>query len=194
MPKKLLEIAADIVQAQASVGQMSSDDIASTLAKTFATLQRMQKCEDEGALMDVVTQVEAFQPDEQVPEVLKAQESIQNDKIICLECGMEFRQLTAKHLVSHVLTPREYKKKHGFALKTPLSAKSLTKARSKAAKKRGLPESLVRYQEERRQAKAEASVLEAVSQEAAVPEAAVLEQSESMQSPTKRGRRKKAES
>ena len=188
MPKKLLEIAADIVQAQASVGQMSPDDIASTLAKTFATLQRMQKCEEDGAIMDVASQPEVAQPEEQVPEALKAQESIQNDKIICLECGMEFRQLTAKHLVSHGLTPREYKKRYGFALKTPLSAKSLTKARSRAAKKRGLPESLIKFQEERRQKK-----VETASQEGTLPEPVVQEKTEAKKPQPKRGRKKKSE-
>jgi hypothetical protein len=40
-------------------------------------------------------------------------------------------------------------------MKQPLSAKALTKARSKAAKKRGLPENLVKYQEGRKQKKIE---------------------------------------
>ena len=48
-------------------------------------------------------------------------------------------------------------KKYGFAMQHPLSAKALTKARSKAAKKRGLPEKLQKYMEARRQKKAEAS-------------------------------------
>ena len=65
------------------------------------------------------------------------------------------RQLTVKHLSIHDLTLKEYKKKYGFTIKTPLSAKSLTKARSKAAKKRGLPENLKRAIEARRQKRAE---------------------------------------
>ena len=190
MPKKLLEIAADIIQAQASVGQMTPEDIASGLAKTFATLQRMQKCEDEGAIMEIAGPADLASSEEQVPEAMKAQDSIQNDKITCLECGMEFRQLTAKHLVSHSLTPREYKRKYGFALKTPLSAKSLTKARSRAAKKRGLPESLVKYQKDRKRAREEVTLQEtAVS----LPEIAPVEMIEETKAPVKRGRRKKVE-
>jgi hypothetical protein len=49
--------------------------------------------------------------------------------------------------------PKEYRKKYGFSARTPLSAKSLTKARSKAAKKRGLPENLKKAIDARRQAK-----------------------------------------
>ncbi len=67
------------------------------------------------------------------------------------------KQLTKKHLASHDMSAKEYKNKYGFTLRTPLAAKSLTKARSKAAKKRGSPEKLVQYLEARRQKKAEAS-------------------------------------
>jgi len=67
------------------------------------------------------------------------------------------RQLTHKHLVFHDMNQNEYRKKYGFAMGTPLAAKSLTKARSKAAKKRGLPENLRKAIEARRQRKAAAS-------------------------------------
>jgi predicted transcriptional regulator len=66
------------------------------------------------------------------------------------------RVLTVKHLVSHGMSPKEYRKKYGFTMRTPLAARSLTKARSKAAKKRGLPENLKKAIEARRREKAEA--------------------------------------
>jgi len=69
-------------------------------------------------------------------------DSIQNDKVICLECGSEMRQLTKKHLVSHGMNQKDYRKKYGLTMRTPLEAKSLTEARRKAAKERGLPEKL----------------------------------------------------
>jgi hypothetical protein len=55
------------------------------------------------------------------------------------------------------MTAKEYRKKYGFTMRTPLAAKSLSKARSKAARKRGLPEKLKQAIEARRQAKAKAS-------------------------------------
>ncbi len=154
--KKLLDIAAEIVQAQASVGQMSADQIEQSLVKTFSTLQRMQKAEDEGVLLDGVA-VREINGVESEPARKEPLESIQDDKVVCLECGTQMRQLTTKHLGTHNLTPREYKQKWGFSLKQPLSARSLTRARSKAAKKRGLPANLVKFQEERKQKKAEAT-------------------------------------
>ncbi len=155
--RKLLEIAAEIVQAQASVGQMSAENIEQALLKTFSTLQRMQRAEEKGILLERGGGADEMPAEEAAVVKKEPRESILDDKIICLECGTEMRQLTTKHLSSHSLTPREYKKKYGFSLKQPLSAKSLTKARSKAAKKRGLPENLVKFLAERKQKKAEAA-------------------------------------
>jgi predicted transcriptional regulator len=154
--RKLLDIAAEIIQAQASVGQMSAEQIEQSLIKTFSTLQKMQRAEEKGILLDKVTG-EDVPVEEAAPQKKEPRESIQDDRIVCLECGTEMRQLTTKHLSSHSLTPRDYKKKWGFSLKQPLSARSLTKARSKAAKKRGLPENLVKFLEERKQKKVESS-------------------------------------
>ncbi|MGC9196551.1 MAG: MucR family transcriptional regulator [Syntrophobacteraceae bacterium] len=149
--KKLLDIAAEIVQAQASVGLMSAEQIEQSLVKTFSTLQRIQLAEEKGMFLDCSVSGE-ISSSQTVGEALQ---SIQDDKIVCLECGTQMRQLTTKHLGTHNLTPREYKRKWGFSMKQPLSARSLTKARSKAAKKRGLPEKLVKFLEERKQKKLE---------------------------------------
>ena len=156
MTKKLIEIAAEMVQTQASLTPMTATDIASSLRQVFVTLQEMQKAEVGGIELAPNAEVAGEAPTEEKP-VLSPANSIQNDKVICLECGAEMRQLTSKHLVFHGMSQKEYKKKYGFAMRTPLSAKSLTKARSKGAKKRGLPEKLQKYIEARRQKKAAAS-------------------------------------
>ncbi len=156
MPKKLIEIASEIVQTQVSLTSMSAAEIASSLRQVFSTLQEMQKAEAGGIELAPTAEVAGEAPTEEKP-VLSPANSIQNDKVICLECGAEMRQLTSKHLVSHGMNQKEYRKKYGFTMRTPLAAKSLTKARSKAAKKRGLPEKLQRYIEARKQKKAAAS-------------------------------------
>jgi predicted transcriptional regulator len=129
---------------------MATSEIASSLRQVFSTLYELQRAESG--------EIELPKIQESAPaKVLSPADSIQNDRVICLECGAEMRQLTSKHLVSHGMSQREYRKKYGFSMRTPLAAKSATKARSKAAKKRGLPEKLKQYIEARRQAKAEAS-------------------------------------
>ncbi len=148
MSKKLIEVASEIVQKQVSLAPMTAAEIAASLREVFTTLNELQKAESgeiELPKMEELPPVEALTPEN----------SIQKDKVICLECGAEFRQLTKLHLVSHGMTAKEYKKKHGFTMRTPLAAKSLTKARSKAAKKRGLPENLRKYVDTRKQGKAE---------------------------------------
>jgi predicted transcriptional regulator len=93
----------------------------------------------------------AFAASQENPlEPATPKDSIREGRIMCLECGIEMKQLTRKHLGLHGLTPRDYKKKWGFSMRTPLSAKSLSRARSRAAKKRGLPPNLVKFQQERK--------------------------------------------
>ncbi len=160
MPKQLVEIASDIVQTQVSITPMSSADISSSLRQVFSTLREMQRAESG--------EIELPKTQESAPaQALTPADSIQNDKIICLQCGAEMKQLTQKHLVDHGMNQKEYRKKYGFTMKTALSAKSVTKARSKAAKKRGLPENLKKYTEARRQEKAKATK-PAVTEKAAV--------------------------
>lgn len=156
MTRKLVEISADIIQNQVSTTPMSPDELVLSLQKVFRALQDMQKSETDGTVLDLAKTLEEGS-EESGPPQISPRESIQQDKIVCLECGAEMRQLTARHLVSHELTPREYRKKYGFTMRTPLSAKSLTKARSKAAKKRGLPEKLVQFLEAKKQQKAAAA-------------------------------------
>lgn len=152
MEKKLIEIASEIVKTQVSLNPMSGNEIATSLREVFKTLQEMQKSEVGGIDIEAVGGKENQQEQKSGPDIVPAN-SIQNDKIICLECGKEMRQLTARHLSAHGLTPREYRQKYGFTLRTPLSAKSLTRVRSKIAKKRGLPANLTKFLEEKRQTK-----------------------------------------
>jgi predicted transcriptional regulator len=154
MDKKLLELAVEIVQAQVALSKMSGEEIESVLIRVYNALYKMQQAEREGRFATLegdgsggsAAQSEAM-------EKIDPHSSIQEDKVICLECSAEFRQLTANHLKTHGLSPREYKRKWGFPLKQPLAARMLTKERSKSAKKRGLPEKLQRYLENKRQEK-----------------------------------------
>jgi predicted transcriptional regulator len=155
--KKLIEIASEIVQTQVSLTPMSATEIASSLRQVFITLHELQKAEAGGIELAPTAEVAGEAPAEEKP-VLSPANSIQNDKVICIECGAEMKVLTSKHLVSHGLNQKEYRKKYGFSMRAPLAAKSLTKARSKAAKKRGLPEKLQKYIEARRQSKAKSLI------------------------------------
>jgi len=138
MAKSLVEMAAEIIAAQASQSRMTPDEITEGLQKTYEALQRIQSRE-EGV-------------PEAVPEKLPRptpSASIQRNKIICLECRREFKQLSKRHLASHGLTPKSYKQKYGIRLGTALTAKSLSARRRKMAKERGLGEKLAQARKKR---------------------------------------------
>ena len=132
MSKSLVEMTAEIVQSQISSKEMSNDEIKSALHDTFQTLQNLHDAEASGLPLDQAAAKPAMAPEK----------SIQRNKVICLECGQGFKMLSPKHLRSHDLTPKEYRKKYGFSMRQPLCAKSLSERRSKSGKKRGLPENL----------------------------------------------------
>ena len=106
MSKKLIEIASEIVQTQVSSTPMSAADITASLRQVFGTLLEMQKAEVGGIELAPATQGAGEAPSEEKPGLSPA-DSIQNDKVICLECCAEMRQLTSKHLVSHGMNQKE---------------------------------------------------------------------------------------
>ena len=133
MAKSLVEMTAELVQAQCTAKSMTTDEIALSLQNTFNALQALQLDEAKGSLAEGGAV--------QAP-AMSADKSIQKNKIVCLECGQEFKMLSPKHLRSHGLTGKEYRKKYGFSMRQPLCAKALSDRRKKAGKARGLPEKL----------------------------------------------------
>ena len=132
MSKSLVEMTAEIIQSQISSKQMSTEEIKAALNDTFQTLKSLQESESLGIEVE---------PEESNP-VMDPKKSIQKNKIICLECGQEFKMLSPKHLKSHELNSKEYRKKHGFSARQPLCAKALSEKRSQSGKERGLPDNL----------------------------------------------------
>ena len=77
-------------------------------------------------------------------------DSIQQDKIVCLECGEKFKQISHTHLSrKHNLTPTQYRKKHGLPKGQPLTSLALTERRKKTAAKLRLGERLKKAREEK---------------------------------------------
>jgi len=133
MSKTLVEMTAEIVQSQIGSKQMTTDEIKSALNETFQALKSLQNTEASGQV-EPGTEVNA--------PVVDPKKSIQKNKVVCLECGQEFKMLSPKHLKSHGLDAKEYRKKYGFTARQPLCAKSLSEKRSASGKERGIPENL----------------------------------------------------
>jgi len=133
MSKTLVEMTADIIQSQISSKQMTTDEIKAALNETFQALKSLQDTE-AGSAVEPGAEVTA--------PAVDPKKSIQKNKVVCLECGQEFKMLSPKHLKSHGLDSKEYRKKYGFSARQPLCAKALSEKRSASGKERGIPANL----------------------------------------------------
>jgi predicted transcriptional regulator len=139
MSKSLVEMASEIVAAQVRQVPMAHEEISVSVKKVFTILQQLQV-------------LEAGIPgtsDGEGTGKLTPQDSIQRHRVICLECHKEFKLLSNRHLALHGMNSREYKRKYGLPLRQALSAKSLTLARRKIAKEKGLGEKLVAHRRQK---------------------------------------------
>lgn len=135
MSKTLVQMTAEIIQSQISSKQMTTDEIKAALNDTFQALKALQDAESCG-IVEMESDMAAATPS------VDPKKSIQKNKIVCLECGQEFKMLSPKHLKSHGLDSKEYRKKYGFSARQPLCAKTLSEKRSASGKERGIPENL----------------------------------------------------
>lgn len=70
-------------------------------------------------------------------EVQEPEDSIQEEKVICLECGKVFKMLTKAHLEKeHMLSREEYCEKHGLPPKQKLSSTKILSMRKKEMEER----------------------------------------------------------
>ena len=90
---------------------MSAVEMEAALRKAFDSLKSIKAIE-EGV--------------EAEPAPMDPKKSILKNKVICLQCGKEFKQLGNRHLKEHGLDAKAYRKKYGFKARQPLAAKSLS--------------------------------------------------------------------
>ena len=139
MPKSLVEMASEIIAAQARHAPMSPEELSEGVKKVFVILQQLQVLESGMPSPSEGDGVGKLTP----------QDSIQRNRVICLECNKEFKLLSNRHLALHGMNSREYRLKYGLPMRQALSAKSLTLARRKIAKEKGLGEKLVAHRRKR---------------------------------------------
>ena len=141
MSKSLVEMASEIIVAQVRQAPMSPEEISEGVKKVFVILQQLQGL--EAGMLGPSGEGEGIGK-------LTPQDSIQRHRVICLECHKEFKLLSNRHLALHGMNSREYKLKYGLPRRQALSAKSLTLARRKIAKEKGLGEKLVAHRRKRK--------------------------------------------
>lgn len=118
--EEYLKSALEIVKAQASVRNMTDEEITSMVKRLAGGIREIS----EGCSAGENSAATGLDPKKAVKE----------KTVTCLECGKSFKVITKKHLGSHGLTPEEYKEKHGLKKGTPLVCKALQRDRRKKMK------------------------------------------------------------
>jgi predicted transcriptional regulator len=114
-----LKEALEIVRAQASVRNMTEEEITSMVKNLAQGIRSIM----EGELV-------ATEPEPPVDP----KKAIRDKSIICLESGKAFKVLTKRHLAKYGLTPEEYREKWGYDKGTPLVCRELQRERRKKMK------------------------------------------------------------
>lgn len=112
--------ALEIVKAQASVRNMTEEEIASMVKSLAESIKSLSEGE----------QAPKEEQKEQEPPV-DPKKAIREKSVVCLECGKTFKVLTKRHLATHDLTPAQYKEKWGYKKGAALIARSLARERRK---------------------------------------------------------------
>lgn len=111
-----LKQAIEIVKAQASVRNMSEEEITSMISALAQSIRGV--AEGTATASDSEPAVDP-------------KNAIREKSVICCECGKSFKVLTKRHLATHGLTPEQYREKWGYKKGTSLVAKSLARDRRK---------------------------------------------------------------
>lgn len=132
---ELVEMATQIVTAQASSQAMSTEELKEAVKGIFEELKHCARGE--------------MSPADSLAHLIESPHlSIKNDHILCLECGRKMKLLGNKHLETHNMTPTEYKIKYGIKKTTSLSSRNLTHKRKRQAIARGAGAGLHKWRKE----------------------------------------------
>jgi len=123
--EEYLKEALEIVKAQASVREMTEEEITSMVKKLAEGIKSV----DTGT--DLVSD-NGFGVVQEAP--VDPKKAVRDKSIICLECGRSYKTLTKRHLAKYGLTPDEYRDKWGYPRNMPLVCKSLQRERRKKMK------------------------------------------------------------
>lgn len=119
-----LREALEIVKAQASVRNMSEDEITSMVRRLADDIRGFITTGSVAPVAEEPAAAPAVDP----------KKAVRERSIICLESGKAFKILTKKHLSKFSLTPETYREKWGYPKKMPLVCKELQRERRKKMK------------------------------------------------------------
>jgi len=129
-----LKEALEIVKAQASVRNMTEEEITSMVRRLADDIR--------GLMSD--GQGQTVSEESNASPAVDPKKAIRERSIICLESGKSFKILTRKHLAKFGQTPESYREKWGYPKNMPLVCKELQRERRKKMKEMKLWEKRVK--------------------------------------------------
>ncbi len=120
MGQALTEMTKELVIAMIGTGSLAADDVLPKLKHIYETLKNL---EDAEAGIETPPSAES----------MDWRKSIKKQSIVCMQCGAEFKQISARHLRLHDLNPKSYRALHSIPADQPLSAKATTERRRQIA-------------------------------------------------------------
>ncbi|MFJ1307431.1 MucR family transcriptional regulator Ros [Agrobacterium sp. P15N1-A] len=122
----LVELTADIVAAYVSNHVVPVTELPGLISDVHTALS------GTSAPTSVAVNVEKQKP------AVSVRKSVQDDHIVCLECGGSFKSLKRHLTTHHSMTPEEYREKWDLPVDYPMVAPAYAEARSRLAKEMGL--------------------------------------------------------
>ena len=118
----LVELTADIVAAYVSNHVVPVTELPGLISDVHTALS------GTSAPASVAVNVEKQKP------AVSVRKSVQDDHIVCLECGGSFKSLKRHLTTHHSMTPEEYREKWDLPVDYPMVAPAYAEARSRLAK------------------------------------------------------------
>jgi predicted transcriptional regulator len=139
MATELLKMTAQIVTSHASINELSSQDLINEIRIVYNTLAVLAG--EKGVTSELEILSEATKETTGPKPAVPIEESIQDDFIVCLECGKRFRTLKAHLRRAHEMTPAIYFERFGLDQKKySLVSRNYSEQRRQLAKEKGLGE------------------------------------------------------
>lgn len=139
MATELLKMTAQIVTSHASMNELSPQQLINEITSVYNTLAALAG--EKAVALEAEAIPEAGQEAGQAKPAVPIEESIQDEYIVCLECGQRFRTLKAHLRRAHNLTPVQYCERFGLdPKKYHLVSRNYSEQRRQLAKAKGLGE------------------------------------------------------
>lgn len=123
----LLELTSEVISSYVANNPVPSGDLPEIINNVYEAFQKISEDEQQSRT-----------PAKELVPAVPVKKSLNDDFIICLEDGKQFKSLK-RHLSSHYgLSPDEYREKWGLPHDYPMVAPNYAKARSRLAKEIGL--------------------------------------------------------